>query len=241
MVRSAATTCRWCRPRLRAAARRRPIRRPRRAADYELALQIGNKDALNAFLAQYPDGFYASLAKLQLDKIAAEETRVAATEKARQAEQERARLAAEGAQKAQQAKAEADAKAAEQARIAAEKAKQVAQEQAAAAERKRVATDTAATDRRRTATVPTTRRPKQLRQDAARGDEPGLAEPRAAAGRADHKIGAEPSCAASAVSPAPPTANGTRPRSVRWRCSTATPEPNSTSSWPASTRSMRSS
>jgi uncharacterized caspase-like protein len=37
--------------------------------DYELALQVGNRSALNAFLAQYPDGFYASLAKLQLDKI----------------------------------------------------------------------------------------------------------------------------------------------------------------------------
>ena len=105
--------------------------------DYELALQIGNKDALNAFLAQHPDGFYANLARIQLDKIAAEEAHVAATEKARLAEQERARLAAEGAQKAQQAKADADAKAAEQARIAAEKAKQVAQEQAAEAERKR--------------------------------------------------------------------------------------------------------
>jgi len=115
--------------------------------DYELALQIGNKSALNAFLAQYPDGFYASLAKLQLDKIAAEETRVAATEKARQAEQERARLAAEGAQKSQQAKAEADAKAAEQVRIAAEKAKQVAQDQAAAAEQKRVAAESAAADK----------------------------------------------------------------------------------------------
>lgn len=109
--------------------------------DYELALQIGNKSALNAFLAQYPDGFYASLAKLQLEKIAAEETRVAATEKARLAEQERARLSAEGAQKGQQAKADADAKAAEQARIAAEKAKQVAQEQAAAAEQKRAAAE----------------------------------------------------------------------------------------------------
>jgi hypothetical protein len=109
--------------------------------DYELALQIGNKNALNAFLAQYPDGFYASLAKLQLEKIAAEEARVAATEKARLAEQERARLAAAGAQTAQQAKAEADAKAAEQARIAAEKAKQVAQDQAAEAERKRAATE----------------------------------------------------------------------------------------------------
>jgi uncharacterized caspase-like protein len=112
--------------------------------DYELAQQIGNKAALNAFIAQYPDGFYADLARSQLAKIAAEEARIAATEKARLAEQERARLAAEGAQKAQQAKAEADAKAAEQARIAAEKAKQVAQEQVAAAEQKRMASETAA-------------------------------------------------------------------------------------------------
>ncbi len=105
--------------------------------DYELALQIGNRAAFSAFLSQYPDGFYASLAKLQLEKIAAEDVRVAATEKARQAEQERARLAAEGAKKEAQAKAEADAKAAEQARLAAEKAKQIAQDQAAAAERNR--------------------------------------------------------------------------------------------------------
>jgi len=113
-------------------------------ADYELALQIGNRDAFNAFLAQHPDGFYANLAKIQLAKIAAEETRVAATEKARQAEQERARLAAEGAQKTQQAKADADAKAAEQARVAAEQAKEAAQAQANEAERKRIATDTPA-------------------------------------------------------------------------------------------------
>ncbi len=109
--------------------------------DYELALQIGNRDALNAFLAQYPDGFYASLARIQIAKIAAEETSVAATEKARLAEQERARLAAEGAQKTQQVKAAADAKAAEQARIAAEKAKQVVQEQVAEAERNRAAAE----------------------------------------------------------------------------------------------------
>ena len=113
--------------------------------DYELAQQIGNKAALNAFVAQYPDGFYAELARSQLAKIAAEETRVTATEKARLAEQERARLAAEGAQKGQQAKAEADAKAAEQARIAAEKAKQAAQDQVAAAEQKRTAIETPAT------------------------------------------------------------------------------------------------
>jgi uncharacterized caspase-like protein len=115
--------------------------------DYELALQIGNKDALNVFLAQYPEGFYASLAKIQLAKIAAEESRVAATDKARLAEQERARLAAEGAQKAQQSKADADAKAAEQARLAAEKAKQTAQQKVAEAESKRTAIETTAADK----------------------------------------------------------------------------------------------
>ena len=87
--------------------------------DFELALQVGHKDALNAFLAQHPEGFYASLAKLQLTKIAAEETRVAATENARLAEQERARLAAE-------------------------KTKQAVQEQVAEAERQRIAADTPA-------------------------------------------------------------------------------------------------
>jgi uncharacterized caspase-like protein len=113
--------------------------------DYELALQVGNKDALNAFVAQYPDGFYANLARIQLAKIAAEEARIAATEKARLAEQQRARLAADGAQTAQQLQAaEAEAKAAEQARIAAEKAKQVALEQAADAERKRATAETSA-------------------------------------------------------------------------------------------------
>ena len=110
--------------------------------DYELALQVGNKAALNAFLAQYPDGFYASLARLQIGKIAAEEANVAATEKARAAEAERARLAAAGAEKDAQAKAAlekaaAAAKAAEDARFVAETAKQMAQDQAAAAERNR--------------------------------------------------------------------------------------------------------
>jgi uncharacterized caspase-like protein len=109
--------------------------------DYELALQLGNRNALEAFLRQYPDGFYASLAKLQLDKIAAEEIRVTATEKARSAEQERARLIAEGARKSEQSKAEADVRAAELARVAAEKSKQIAQDQAAAAEQKRLAAE----------------------------------------------------------------------------------------------------
>jgi len=100
---------------------------------------------LNAFVAQYPDGFYANLARIQLARIAAEEARIAATEKARLAEQQRARLAAEGAQTAQQLQAaEAEAKAAEQARIAAEKATQIALDQAADAERKRATAETSA-------------------------------------------------------------------------------------------------
>ena len=111
--------------------------------DYELALQVGNKDALNFFIVQYPDGYYASLAKLQLAKIDAEEKRVAAAEKARQAEQEQARLVNEGAQQMQLAKAASDLKAAQEARAAAEAAKETAQHQAAQAEQRRVAAETA--------------------------------------------------------------------------------------------------
>jgi hypothetical protein len=107
--------------------------------DYELALQVGNRAAFTAFLTQHPDGFYSSLAKLQLDKIVADEAHAAAVEKAKQAEQERARLVASGAQKDTQARADADARAAEQARLDAEKAQQAAQQQAAEAERNRVA------------------------------------------------------------------------------------------------------
>ncbi len=62
-----------------------------------------------------------------------------AAEKARLAEQEKARLAAEGARQSELAKATAAAKAAEDARIAAERAKAVEQEKAAAAERARLA------------------------------------------------------------------------------------------------------
>ncbi|MCW5702504.1 MAG: caspase family protein [Bradyrhizobium sp.] len=107
--------------------------------DYELALQLGTRDGWQAFVAQYPEGFYANLARGQLKKIAAEETRNAAVEKARLAEQEKARLAVEGARQSELAKAGAALKAAEQARIAAERVKQFEQEKAAASERARLA------------------------------------------------------------------------------------------------------
>jgi hypothetical protein len=109
--------------------------------DYELALQLGTREGWNAFLAQFPEGYYANLAKGQLNKIASEEARIVATEKARIAAEERARLVAEGARQAEQAKAAAQARAAEEARVAAEKAKQVEQAKVAAAEQARVASE----------------------------------------------------------------------------------------------------
>ncbi|WP_407189011.1 caspase domain-containing protein [Bradyrhizobium centrosematis] len=112
--------------------------------DYELALQLATRDAWEAFLAAYPDGFYANLAKGQLNKIGAEETRAVAEQKAKAAEQEKARLIAERAQKAEQEKAAAAAKAAEEARIAAEKKKEIEQAKAEAAERERKAAEAAA-------------------------------------------------------------------------------------------------
>lgn len=105
--------------------------------DYELALQAGDRDAWEAFLQAYPEGFYANLARVQLKKIGAEDARAIAAEKARQAEDEKARLVAERAKKAEQVKAAAAAKAAEDARLAAEKAKQIEEAKAAAAEQRR--------------------------------------------------------------------------------------------------------
>jgi len=109
--------------------------------DYELSLQLGTRAAWNTFLKSYPTGFYADLANAQLEKIGAEERRLAATEKARVAAEETARLTAQGAQQAELSKASAKARAAEQARIAAEKAKQVEQAKVDAAEQARKAAE----------------------------------------------------------------------------------------------------
>jgi hypothetical protein len=43
--------------------------------DYELAIQVGTRRALSVFLQVHPNGYYADLARAQLDKIAAEDTR----------------------------------------------------------------------------------------------------------------------------------------------------------------------
>ena len=79
--------------------------------DYELALQVGTRDAWSAFLARYGDGFFAELAKGQLNRIAAEEARKVAAENAALAEQEKARTSAAGANRPGQDKAAAETEA----------------------------------------------------------------------------------------------------------------------------------
>ena len=107
--------------------------------DYELALAIGSTEVWDAYIANYPSGFYTALAKAQRKKSAMEEARLAATEKARLAEEEKARLAAEGAKKAEQEKAAAAAKVAEKERAAAELAKKAEDAKVVEAERAKAA------------------------------------------------------------------------------------------------------
>jgi uncharacterized caspase-like protein len=91
--------------------------------DYEFAERISTEPVWDAFINKYPSGFYAALAKAQRDKLAAEATRAAATDKATAAREEQARLASDGAKAAEQAKAAKETMTAEEARLAAEKLK----------------------------------------------------------------------------------------------------------------------
>ena len=84
-----------------------------------------------------PDGFYASLAKLQLDKILRRGNAVSPRPKKPGRRNRRVRLAAEAPRSTQQARPR-PRPGCRGARVAAEKAKQLAQDQAAAAEQKRV-------------------------------------------------------------------------------------------------------
>jgi uncharacterized caspase-like protein len=107
--------------------------------DYEFALQIATKPVWDSFIGKYPTGFYTDLAKAHRDKLAAEAARIEATNKAKAAQEEQARLAAEGARAAEQAKAAEQARAAEKARIAAEAAKKTEEAKVAEAERVKAA------------------------------------------------------------------------------------------------------
>lgn len=113
--------------------------------DYELAERVGTREAWDFFVAAYPSGFYADLAKAQRNKLAAENVRLIATEKARITAEEQAKLAAEGAKTREQAKAAAQAKAAEEARLVAEKRKALEEARLAEIERARAAAQAKAT------------------------------------------------------------------------------------------------
>jgi uncharacterized caspase-like protein len=111
-----------------------PMRR-----DYEFADRVGTRPVWDAFIEKYPSGFYTALAKAQRDKLAAETARIEATNKAKAAQEEQARLAAEGAKAAEQARAAEQAKAADRARIVAEQAKMAQEAKVAEAERVKTA------------------------------------------------------------------------------------------------------
>jgi uncharacterized caspase-like protein len=86
--------------------------------DYELALQLGTKQAFESYLAQYADGYFADLARGQLQKIATEEAHVTAQAitEAAEAEAKVIRERANAEARAAVQRAEADARAAEEAR-----------------------------------------------------------------------------------------------------------------------------
>jgi hypothetical protein len=158
--------------------------------DYELALQLGSREIWEAFLKQYPNGFYASLAQGQLKKIAADEARVAATAKAKQAEDEKARLQAEGARKAEQAKAAAAVKAAEHARLEAEKALKEEQAKAAAAEQARAKAEEAAAKAK--AAAEEHARAAQAEQDRKQAEQAKAAQDKAAGANKPVEVAALP-------------------------------------------------
>ncbi|MCP3411516.1 caspase family protein [Bradyrhizobium sp. CCGB01] len=177
--------------------------------DYELALQIGTREVWTAFLAQYPDGFYASLAQGQLKRIGAEEARAAAVDKARQAEDEKARLATERAKAAEQAKAAAAAKAAEDARLAAEKAKQIEEAKAAAAEQRRKDAEAAVAKAMAEKQAAEKALADKIANDKAAAEAKALADKEAAERRAaekqalDKQAGVESQQNVAALAPAP--------------------------------------
>ena len=103
--------------------------------DYELAERLGTIEIWDSFIRNYPSGFYHDAAVALRRKLIAEAARLEATEKARKAEEDKARLAAEHAAKKEQDEAAARAKAAETARLAAEKVKRDEELKAAAAEK----------------------------------------------------------------------------------------------------------
>lgn len=73
--------------------------------DYEYAAQIGTKALWESFLSQHPDGFYADLARAQIERLATAERSQSAADDARRQAQEQVTQKAEKLQSATQAAA----------------------------------------------------------------------------------------------------------------------------------------
>lgn len=109
--------------------------------DYELAAQIGTKEAWDSFLASHPTGFYADLARAQNSKLSAAQQSHTKADDARRAAEEQAALKAEELRRQLEEQstrrtAEAKQKLSEQAKKELEEAKtqvELAQQQAEAA------------------------------------------------------------------------------------------------------------
>jgi len=103
--------------------------------DYELAAQIGTKEAWDSFLASHPTGLYANLARAQNNKLAAaQQSRTKADDARRDAEEQAALKAAELRkqleEQSQRQTAEARQKLSDQAKKEVEEARRQAAEQA---------------------------------------------------------------------------------------------------------------
>jgi uncharacterized caspase-like protein len=103
--------------------------------DYELAAQIGTKEAWDSFLASHPNGLYANLARAQNSKlVAAQQSRSKADDARRDAEEQASQKAAELRkqleEQSQRQTAEARQKLSEQAKKDLEEARRQVAEQA---------------------------------------------------------------------------------------------------------------
>jgi uncharacterized caspase-like protein len=103
--------------------------------DYELAAQIGTKEAWDSFLASHPNGLYANLARAQTSKLAAaQESRTRADDARRDAEEQAALKAVELRkqleEQSQRQTAEAKQKLSEQSKKDLEEARRQVAEQA---------------------------------------------------------------------------------------------------------------
>jgi len=103
--------------------------------DYELAAQIGTKEAWDSFLASHPNGLYANLARAQNSKLAAaQQSRTKADDARRDAEEQAAQKAAELRKQLEEQSirqtAEAKQKLSEQAKKELEEARRQVAEQA---------------------------------------------------------------------------------------------------------------